>query len=133
MQTWDSFVKTLPPALASHGLAVWFFFVGLSAALFAAVMFAAMLYMEPRMGRARFYADRLELDKFVMIIRLTGERYRIPWSELAGFADGSASHVSVVRKRPRFFERVRLSIPTPTPELRETVVNELVGRGLARV
>jgi hypothetical protein len=95
----------------------------------------ALAYIDRRLGRATFFADRLELEKYLLTSswRFAPARHVLAWSEVAGFRDRARSHIGIVRRNSRFLDGYRLTIPTPDDASREKVVVELERRGIARV
>jgi hypothetical protein len=120
--------------LATHAIEAGVVFVVGSIVSFVGAWLLLMAFLEVRLGRARFFEDRIELEKYVLnsLGSFGPKRHTVSWSELVAFRDDHTSHVTLVRRPPRFLDRVRLTIPTATPELREVVVRELVARGVPR-
>jgi hypothetical protein len=131
---WWRIVTAAPALLANPDLA-WLTLQLASMVATIGALVVAVVYLERRLGRATFFADRLELEKYVLSLglRFAPTRHVLAWSEVAGFTDGSRSHIGIVRRRARFLDGYRLTIPTPDDASREMVVLELEQRGIARV
>ncbi|MEZ0230981.1 MAG: hypothetical protein ACAI25_20350, partial [Planctomycetota bacterium] len=103
----------LPPFVRSiFILDYWVWAAGVVVLLVGLV--GLMCYYEPRMGRARFFADRLELEKYVMVLNPLGDRHTVRWETVVAFDDSFSSHVRLAMSPRRWFERYRFTIPTPS-------------------
>lgn len=131
VRAFERIAPHLPAAVRSIPyLAVHVWVVGAIVAL--GVFCCLAVFHEPRMGRARFFADRIELDKYVIVVNPRGEKHVLPWSGIVAYDDASASFVRLVRSRPRMLDSLRLTVPTPGEKERLLLLAELERRGIRR-
>ncbi len=127
----ERFAGYLPVAVRSIPiLDYWIWAAGVGVLLVGWV--GLMFFYEPRMGRARFFADRIELEKYVMVVNPLGDRHVLRWDSIVAFDDSAQNHVRLVRRTRGWFDRFRLTIPTMTEGDRIRILEELERRGVRR-
>jgi hypothetical protein len=87
--------------------------------------------------RQRHRGLKVDFHEQVILFGVLGGRVgvEVPWSDVAGFKDGDADSVELLRRpgAPRLKMKRPLLVPTPTEADRTAVLALLIERGVSRV